>query len=275
MELTRNITLGIYLPGDTVIHRLDPRTKIIAGAILLCLLFLIKTYTAYAVFAAFTLALILTTRIPLKFTLNGLKPMLPVLAIMWLFQLFLQKPPGANVIFSFRFLEATDAGLHMGTLMAIRVILLLLITTTLTLTTSMVALTDGMEALLRPFRKIGVPSQELAMTMVIALRFVPTLAEEMEKIIKAQSARGVAFDRGNFILRTAKVFPVFLPLFINAFKRAEELIVAMEARSYTGGAGRTKMNGLRMNRLDAAAFAALLLFSAVMLILILSVLPSL
>ncbi len=273
MELTRNITLGIYLPGKTIIHRLDPRTKISAAAVLLMILFFVKTYTAFGFFAAFTLALVLTTRIPLKFTLSGLKPMLPVLVIMWLFQLFLQKPPDSTVIFSVWFLEVTDAGFRLGTLMSIRVILLFLVTTALTLTTSMVELTDGMEALLKPFRKIGVPSQELAMTAVIALRFVPTLAEELEKIIKAQMARGVAFDQGNFIQKTAKVFPVLLPLFVNAFKRGEELIIAMEARSYTGGTGRTKMRVLRMSKCDLSALIVLLIFAAAMVALILMVGP--
>jgi energy-coupling factor transport system permease protein len=273
MELTRNITLGIYLPGDSVFHRLDPRTKISAAALLLALLFFVKTYTAFGFFAAFMGVLMLSARAPLKFMLSGLKPMLPVLVIMWLFQLFLQKPPGSEIIFSLGFLKATDAGLRLGTLMFIRVILLYLVVTVLTLTTSMVDLTDGIEALLKPFRKIGVPSQELAMTGVIALRFVPTLAEELEKIIKAQMARGVAFDRGNFIQRTAKVFPVLLPLFINAFKRGEELIVAMEARNYTGGSGRTKMKVLKMCRCDAGAFIVLFIFAAGMVALILMVGP--
>lgn len=273
MELTRNITLGVYLPGKTAIHRLDPRTKISTAAVLLTLLFFVKTYTAFGLFAVFTLALVLSTRIPVKFTLSGLKPMLPVLMIMWLFQLLLQKPEGSIVIFSAWIFEVTDAGFRLGTLMTIRVVLLFLVTTALTLTTSMVELTDGMEALLKPFRTIGVPSHELAMTAVIALRFVPTLAEELEKIIKAQMARGVAFDRGNFIQRTAKIFPVLLPLFISAFKRGEELVIAMEARNYAGGSGRTKMRVLKMGRCDAAALIVLLLFAAAMVALMVTVGP--
>lgn len=273
MELTRNITLGVYLPGDTTIHRLDPRTKISAAMVLLALLFFIKTYTAFAFFAAFMAALVLFTRIPVKYALSGLKPMLPVLLIMWLFQLFLQKPTGSEIIFSLWIFKASDAGLRLGTLMSIRVVLLYLVVTVLTMTTSLVELTDGAEALLKPFRKIGVPSQELAMTGVIALRFVPTLAEELEKIIKAQMARGVAFDRGNFIQRTAKIFPVLLPLFINAFKRGEELITAMEARNYAGGSGRTKMKMLKMCRCDAGAFIVLSIFAAGMVALILMVGP--
>lgn len=273
MELTRNITIGIYIPGETAVHRLDPRTKICVTTLLLMLLLLMKTYTAYFLYTVFIMILVFISRLPLKYALKGLKPMLPVLVIMWLFQLFLQKPADSIPIFSFWFLEATDAGLRIGTQMFIRVILLFFTISMMTLTTSMVELTDGMEALLKPFRKIGVPSQELAMTAIIALRFVPTLAEELEKIMKAQMARGVAFDQGNFIQRTGKVFPIFLPLFINAFKRAEELIVAMEARSYTGGTGRTKMRVLRMGRVDLGALAVTLLFTAVMVAVMIMVHP--
>jgi energy-coupling factor transport system permease protein len=265
MELTKDITLGVYIPRKTTVHQSDPRTKIMLSILLITLLFFIKTYTAYGVYALFALYLVWASQIPVGFAIKGLKPMIPVLVIMWFFQLFLQKPDHAQVIFSLGFLEATDVGLRMGTLMSIRVLLLFLITTILTMATSMVELTDGIEALLKPFRKIGVPSHELAMTLVIALRFVPTLAEEMEKIVKAQMARGVDFDRGNFIQKTAKIFPVFLPLFLNAFKRAEDLIIAMEARNYTGGTGRTKMRQLKMGAADTKSFAVVLLFTILLI----------
>ena len=271
MELTRNLTLGVYLPGKTALHCLDPRTKIAGASGLILLLILTNNYAAYASFAAFTLGLILMAKIPLGFALKGLRPMLPILAIMWVFQLLFQKPPGSKVIFSYWIFSATDAGLHIGTLMSIRVLLLFLVTTILTLTTSTVELTDGAEALLRPLQKIGVPAQELALTMVIALRFVPTLAEEAEKIIKAQTARGVDFNRGNFIRRTFKLFPVLLPLFINAFKRADELITAMESRCYTGGAGRTKMKSLRMGKSDYFAWGIFAAFTVVQVFLMLKI----
>ncbi len=163
----------------------------------------------------------------------------------------------------------------MGNLITLRVIFLFTITTILTLTTSMVSLTDGLESLLKPLRIVGIPSQELVMAMIIALRFVLILAEELDKIVKAQMARGVAFDQGNFILKTQKIFPVFLPLFINAFKRAEELIVAMEARSYTGGKGRTKMKTLHLSRVDLAAGFLMLLFGSLMIFVIVSIKPQL
>lgn len=273
MELTKNITLGVYLPGETVIHRLDPRTKIIIASVLIILLLMIKSYPAYAVILTFLSAVIFMSGIPLSYALCGLKPMLPVLILMWVFQLFLYSNPDSKVIFSFWIFTATDSGMHMGNLISLRVIFLFTVTTILTLTTSMVSLTDGLESLLNPLRKFGLPIQELVMTMVIALRFVLILAEELDKIVKAQMARGVAFDRGNFIQKTKKLFPVFLPLFINAFKRAEELIVAMEARSYTGGKGRTKMKTLQMSRVDLGAGFVMLIISAIVVLLIITIKP--
>lgn len=270
MELTKNLTLGIYFPGNTTLHCLDPRTKIVATTGLISLLLFTNNYTAYAFFAAFALGLILIAKIPVGFALRGLRPMIPFLAMMWLFQIFFQKPPGAAVVFSWWRLSVTDAGLHIGTLMSIRVLLLYLVTTILTLTTSTVELTDGTEALLRPFQKIGIPAQELALTMVIALRFVPTLAEEAEKIIKAQMARGVDFGRGNFIQKIIKLFPVLLPLFINAFRRADELITAMESRCYTGGTGRTKMKVLYLTKNDFYSWGILLAFAAMQVALIIT-----
>ena len=273
MELTKNITLGVYLPGETYIHNLDPRTKIIAAATLITLLLFIKSYLAYAIFLILIIAILVIATIPPGYAFSGLKPMLPILVLMWLFQLFLYSTPDAEVIVSWWIFSATDAGLHMGNLISMRVLFLFTVTTILTLTTSIVSLTDGLESLLNPLKKIGLPSQELVMTMIIALRFVLILAEELDKIIKAQMARGVAFDRGNFIQKTKSLFPVFLPLFINAFKRAEELIVAMEARSYTGGKGRTKMKTLHMGRVDLIAGLFILLFSALIIYVILIVPP--
>ena len=273
MELTRNITLGVYLPGETFIHRLDPRLKIMAAGLLITLLLFIKSYQPYGIFLLFITAVILAAGIPVKYILIGLKPMLPVLILMWIFQLLLYSKPGAETIISWWIFSATDAGLHMGNLITMRVLFLFTVTTILTLTTSIVSLTDGLEILLKPLQKVGIPTQELVMTMIIALRFVLILAEELDKIIKAQMARGVAFDRGNFIQKTKKLFPVFLPLFINAFRRAEELIVAMEARSYTGGKGRTKMKTLHMGRADLRAGLVTLTFSALIVYLIVTIKP--
>jgi len=265
VELTKNITLGVYLPGETIIHRLDPRTKIIAATILIVMLLLSRSYIAYAAVAFFIAMIIVISAIPMGYALRGLKPMLPVLLLMWIFQLFLFRDSDTLVLFNWWIFEATEAGLHMGNLIILRVLFLFTVTTLLTLTTSVVSLTDGLENLLNPLRKVGVPSQELVMTLVIALRFVMILAEELEKIIKAQMARGVAFDQGNFIQKTKKIFPVFLPLFVSAFKRAEELIIAMESRSYTGGKGRTKMKTLHMSRVDLTAALTILIFTGLMI----------
>jgi len=273
MELTKNITLGVYMPGETAIHRLDPRTKLISACLLIVLLLIIKSYQAYALFFIFIAAIILVSQIPIGYALRGLKPMLPVLVLMWFFQLFLYSSPDANILFSWWIFTATDAGAHMGNLISMRVLLLFVVTTTLTLTTTMVDLTDGMDSLLKPLGRIGLPSHELVMTMIIALRFVLILAEELDKIVKAQMARGVAFDQGNFIQKTKKLFPVFLPLFINAFKRAEELIVAMEARSYAGSRGRTKMKTLHMGRVDFYAACVILFFTAMTILFILQFPP--
>ncbi len=273
MELTKNITLGVYLPGQSFIHRLDPRTKIIASGIIIILLLLIKTYPAYGAVFLFLSAAMFVAGIPVGYALRGFKPMLPVLIFMWIFQLFLYSNDGAETFFSWWIFSATYAGFHMGALVTLRVIFLFGITTLLTLTTSIVSLTDGLESLLCPLKAIGLPTQELVMTMVIALRFVLILAEELDKIVKAQMARGVAFDRGNFIQKTKKLFPVFLPLFISAFRRAEELIIAMEARSYTGGRHRTKMKTLHLSRVDLEASVIMAAFTALIILLILVTVP--
>lgn len=273
MELTKNITLGVYLPGNSRIHNLDPRTKIVAATIIIILLLLSRSYITFALSAFFIGALVVLSGIPAGYALRGLRPMLPVLIIMWIFQLFLFKTPETTVYFNWWIFEATAAGLHMGNLIILRVLFLFMVTTFLTLTTSVVSLTDGLENLLKPLRMIGIPSQELVMTLVIALRFVLILAEELEKIIKAQMARGVAFDQGNFIQKTRKIFPVFLPLFIGAFKRAEELIVAMEARSYTGGKGRTKMKTLQMSKTDLFASTIMIIYSGLIITTIIFIPP--
>lgn len=273
MELTKNITLGVYLPGQSLIHRLDPRTKIISVTAIVILLLLIKSYYAYAAMLILLALVIFIAEIPVGYAFRGLKPMLPVLVLMWVFQLFLYSGPSPKLLFTWWFFSATEAGFHMGNLITLRVFFLFTFTTLLTLTTSIVSLTDGLESLLNPLKRIGVPSQELVMTMIIALRFVLILAEELDKIVKAQMARGVAFDRGSFIHKTKKMFPVFLPLFISAFKRAEELIVAMEARSYTGGKNRTKMKTLHLGRVDLVAGLVMIVFSTLVMVLIISVKP--
>ena len=266
MELSKNITLGQYVPRDSVIHRLDPRTKIVLWMVLITVLFFIHTYTGYLVFALFILWVTHLAEIPVLYALRGLKPAIPFIIVLFIIQLlfsgslFADSP---NVVFQWGFVRITTDAIRTYSLIMIRVVLLFLSVTILTLATSLVGLTDGMENLMSIGRRIGIPANELAMVMVIALRFVPTLVDELEKIMKAQMARGALIDEGNFIQRTKQKIPILIPLLMSTFRRAEELIVAMEARCYRGGKGRTKRRQLRLTALDYKAIgvtAGFLLF---------------
>lgn len=256
----KNITIGQYLPGTSFIHRLDPRLKLLTAIGLIGLLFLIKSISGYLVFTPFISLIILLSRIPGSFVLKGLKPMLPFLFIMWCFQILFYRGEGLQFFLELGPVQASWQGLYFGGLMLIRVLFLFLITSLLTLTTSLMDLTGGLESLLRPLQRLGFPAQEVTLVMVISLRFVPTLAEELEKIMKAQLSRGVEFDEGNFLVRTKKIFPVFLPLFLNAFRRGEDLVVAMDSRCYRGGRGRGRLRTLTFSSLDRQALFFLLLF---------------
>jgi len=266
VELSKNITLGQYVPRDSVIHRLDPRTKIVLWMVLITVLFFIHTYTGYLVFALFILWVTHLAEIPVLYALRGLKPAIPFIIVLLVIQLlfsgslFADSP---NVVFQWGFVRITTDAIRTYSLIMIRVVLLFLSVTILTLATSLVGLTDGMENLMSIGRRIGIPANELAMVMVIALRFVPTLVDELEKIMKAQMARGALIDEGNFIQRTKQKIPILIPLLMSTFRRAEELIVAMEARCYRGGKGRTKRRQLRLTALDYKAIgvtAGFLLF---------------
>ncbi len=256
MELSKDITLGQYVPRDSVIHRLDPRTKIVLWMVLITVLFFIHTYTGYLVFALFILWVTHLAEIPVLYALRGLKPAIPFIIVLFIIQLlfsgslFADSP---NVVFQWGFVRITTDAIRTYSLIMIRVVLLFLSVTILTLATSLVGLTDGMENLLSIGRRIGIPANELAMVMVIALRFVPTLVDELEKIMKAQMARGALIDEGNFIQRTKQKIPILIPLLMSTFRRAEDLIVAMEARCYRGGKGRTKRRQLRLTALDYRA----------------------
>jgi len=256
VELSKDITLGQYVPRDSVIHRLDPRTKIVLWMVLITVLFFIHTYTGYLVFALFILWVTHLAEIPVLYALRGLKPAIPFIIVLFIIQLlfsgslFADSP---NVVFQWGFVRITTDAIRTYSLIMIRVVLLFLSVTILTLATSLVGLTDGMENLLSIGRRIGIPANELAMVMVIALRFVPTLVDELEKIMKAQMARGALIDEGNFIQRTKQKIPILIPLLMSTFRRAEDLIVAMEARCYRGGKGRTKRRQLRLTALDYRA----------------------
>ena len=246
-----NITIGQYYPGNSVIHRLDPRTKIICTLIFITAVFLAKTYVAYALLAGFVGLIIIFSRLPLSLIIKGVKPLWFIILLTVLIHFFTTK---GEIIFSWWLLSVTQEGLDQGLMMAMRLLFLLIVSSLLTYTTSPIVLTDGIEKLLRPFKRIGVPAHELAMMMTIALRFIPTLLEETDKIMKAQMSRGADFTSGNILNKAKNLVPLLVPLFISAFRRADDLATAMEARCYRGGEGRTRMHQLQLTRLDTYAY---------------------
>ncbi|MEW6032573.1 MAG: energy-coupling factor transporter transmembrane component T [Bacillota bacterium] len=256
----RDITIGQYLAGDSVVHRLDPRTKITFVGVFMVILFTAISAAAYLTLIAFTVAVVALAQVPPKMLTRGLRPILFLLVLTFVLQLFLTK---GTPLFVIGPLVATWEGLRFGLFMVTRLLLLLVMASLLTLTTSPVALTDGLEHILAPFRLIGLPAHELAMMMTIALRFIPTLMEEADKIMKAQMARGADFESGNIFRRARSMVPLLVPLFVSAFRRADELATAMESRCYRGGVHRTRLNRLRATRLDAVAVVVLAALAAV------------
>lgn len=254
----REITIGQYIPGNSVVHRLDPRTKIIITLAYMILLFALNKFYGYIFPVAFLLIAVTLSRIPARYLLKGLKPLIFIIALTFILNSFMIK---GRVIYEIGPLDITYEGLSQGAFMTIRLILLITGTSLLTLTTSPISLTDGIERLLSPFKKIGVPAHELAMMMTIALRFIPTLLEETDKIMKAQMARGADFESGNLINRAKNLVPLLVPLFISAFRRADDLAMAMEARCYRGGDNRTRLKELKMTFIDMATFAVFALFA--------------
>ena len=247
-----DITLGQYYPGNSFIHRLDPRTKILSTLLLIVAVFLANTAIGYAALCAMVLFIILVSGLPFMLVLKSVKPLLFIIVLTLVLHAVMGQ--GEHVLYQWNFIKVTEEGLQLGVQMAMRLILLLMISSILTFTTSPIVLTDGIEALLRPLRVIGVPAHELAMMMTIALRFIPTLMEETDRIIKAQTARGADFSGGNLLVRAKNMLPILVPLFISAFRRADDLAVAMEARCYRGGEGRTRMHQLAYRSGDVMAF---------------------
>jgi energy-coupling factor transport system permease protein len=256
----KNITIGQYFPGNSAVHRLDPRMKIVLTIVLLVDVFLSNGFLGFALILAFVLTTARSTRIGLRFIVKGLKPILFIVLFTFVLNLFMQS--GGDVIFRWKFMRITTGGVRTAVYMAIRLMLLVVASQLLTLTTSSLSLTDGMEALMKPLTKIRFPSHEIAMMMSIALRFIPTLMEETDKIMNAQKARGADFESGNIVKRAKAMVPLLVPLFVSAFRRADELALAMEARCYRGGAGRTRMNMLKFARLDACAAGCIALLTA-------------
>jgi len=261
----RNMTLGQYFPGESFLHRMDPRMKLMLTVALIVIVFVSQGFAGFGLILAFVLLCAVSSGIKLKFLVKGLKPILFIMLFTFVLNIFFQS--GGNTIFSWRFIRVTDQGVRMAFFLAIRLILLVVCSQLLTLTTSPIALTDGMESLFRPLSRIGFPAHEIAMMMSIALRFIPTLMDEANKIMKAQMARGADFESGNLIQRAKAMVPLLVPLFVGAFRRAEDLALAMEARCYHGGEGRTRMRVLKYGWRDAAALAAVAALLAAVVVL--------
>ena len=262
--MLRDITLGQYFPGDSVIHNLDPRVKILSVIAFMAAVFIADSFISFGIVLTFTLYIIFLSKIKIIYIIKALKPVLFLVVFTALINLFLTG--GDNIIFQWRFLKITENGLYSACIMAIRIILLVSATSLLTFTTSPIVLTDGIEKLLSLFSKIGLPAHELAMMMTIALRFIPTLLEETDKIIMAQKARGADFESGNLIKRSKALVPILVPLFISSFRRADELATAMECRCYRGGENRTRLKELKISGRDIAASIQMLIFVIIIII---------
>jgi len=249
--MIRDITIGQYYPSNSIIHRLDPRVKLMGTLAYVLSLFLFRGLAGFAAVTAGRAAVVKLSKVPFRYMVKGLKAIAAILAITVMFNLFLT--PGEPLVSVWK-LKITEEGLKSAGFMAVRLSYLILGSSVLTLATTPNQLTDGMEKSLRPFRRIGVPVHEVSMIMSIALRFIPILIEETDKIMKAQLARGADFESGNLIKRAKAMVPLLVPLFISAFRRANDLAMAMEARCYNGGEGRTKMKPLKYKGRDGVAY---------------------
>ena len=250
--MLKDITLGQYFPGNSIIHRLDPRTKLIMLVVYIVALFMASSWLSYALMFGFLAWVIKKSTIPPKSIVKGMKPLVMILIFTGVLNLFFTQE-GALLV-DFWFIKIYSGGLSRAVMMVLRILMLITCTFLLTYTTSPIALTDGLEALMNPLKKIKVPVHELSMMMCIALRFIPTLIEETDKIMCAQKARGADFENGSLMERAKALIPILVPLFISAFRRADELATAMECRCYQGGEGRTKMKLLRYHREDIVSF---------------------
>ncbi len=261
--MIRDITLGQYYARDSVIHRLDPRVKITGTFAYLVLLFLIKDFIGFGFVVLCLAGLIAASRVPFKFIMRGMKPIMFILVFTFCINVFLYK---GTILWQLGFLTITKEGLHQAVFIAARLALLIFGTSLLTYTTKPMALTDGFEAILRPFARFGLPAHEIAMMMSIALRFIPTLLEETDKIMKAQQARGADFESGNLLQRAKALIPILIPLFVSAFRIAQDLAMAMEARCYRGGNGRTRLHPMKYEKRDIIGYAVIAAFAAVILV---------
>lgn len=258
--MIRDITIGQYYPAKSVLHRLDPRVKLVSTLLYLISLFLFKSIPGYIVATVFLVAVIRLSKVPFSYIVKGLRPIVMLLLITVLFNLFLTRD--GEVLFHAWIFTITEGGLKTAVYMAVRLIYLIIGSSLMTFTTTPNELTDGIEKLLHPLNKIRVPVHEVAMMMSIALRFIPILLEETDKIMKAQIARGADLESGNIIQRAKNMIPILVPLFVSAFRRANDLAMAMEARCYRGGEGRTKMKPLKYQSRDRMAYIVVVAYVA-------------
>ena len=255
--MLKDITLGQYYPGNSFVHKLDPRVKIYGLTIFLVSIFIVKDLYMYIPLALVLILVIQNSKIPARLLLNGIKSLRFIILLTFFINII--ATPG-EVVFNLWKFNITRQGIEFASFMALRLIFLVTSSSLLTLTTSPIALTDGLESIMKPLSKIGFPSHQLAMMMTIALRFIPTLFDEATKIMKSQAARGADFASGNIIKRAKNLVPLLVPLFINSFKRADELATAMEARCYHGGEGRTRLNELKYDKKDYITMICITLF---------------
>ena len=262
--MIRDITIGQYYPADSPLHKVDARVKIIITLLYIVSLFIIKSFVGYAILIASLAIVIKMSKVPFKFMVKGLKALVFIIVFTAVINLLTTK--GDTPLFSVWRFTVTLEGVYFAIKMCLRIMLLIIGSSLLTLTTTPIKLTDGIESLLKPFAKIGVPAHDIAMMMTIALRFIPTLLDETDKIIKAQQARGADFDTGNLASKAKALVPILVPLFISAFRRADELAMAMEARCYNGGNKRTRMNVMRITSIDYTASIIFIIYFVVLIL---------
>lgn len=260
--MIRDITLGQYYPEQSVIHRLDARTKILGTLLYIIEIFLVNSFAGFGLVILALGVLIGISKVPVRFIFKGLKAVVFIILLTFVLNLFMFD---GTVLWHWKFLTITYEGLYRSCFMALRLILLIIGTSMLTLTTKPMELTDGLEKLLKPFKRFGLPSHEIALMMSIALRFIPTLLEETDKIMKAQQARGADFESGSLIQRVKNMIPILIPLFVGSFRIAQDLALAMEARCYHGGVGRTRMKEIVFSRRDGVAGVLLAVFLGIVI----------
>lgn len=261
--MIRDITIGQYYPADSPIHKIDARVKIVITLLYILSLFIIESFMGYAFVIASLAVIIKMSKVPFKFMVKGLKSLIFIIVFTAIINLFVTK--GETPLFTVWRFTVTLEGVYFAIKMCLRIVLLIIGSSILTLTTTPIKLTDGIESLLKPLSKVGVPAHDIAMMMTIALRFIPTLLDETDKIIKAQQARGADFDTGNLVNKAKALVPILVPLFISAFRRADELAMAMEARCYAGGGQRTRMNVMKITSIDYVASAVFAIYFAVLI----------